>query len=123
MPAIAPTKRLYFDDAYLRAFEARIVAVTEYQGQPAVVLDATALYPEGGGQPGDRGTLGGVAVIDVQEEDDIIYHLLAAPLLAAVGEIVAGEVTWQRRFDFMQQHTGQHTISGACYHLLAASTL
>ena len=122
MPDIAPTKRLYFDDSYLREFEARIVALTTFRDHPAAVLDATALYPEGGGQPCDMGTLGGVAVLDVQEEHDIIYHILAGPLPAGVGDVVTGEVEWLRRYDFMQQHTGQHTISGAFYHLLGAPT-
>jgi alanyl-tRNA synthetase len=117
-----PTQRLYFDDAYLRAFEARVVALTEWHGQPAAVLDATALYPEGGGQPADQGTLAGVAVRDVQEADDVIYHVLAEPLPASVGDTVAGEIAWARRFDHMQQHTGQHTISGAFYRLLGADT-
>ncbi len=123
MPELTPTTRLYFDDSYLRTFEARVVALTEWQGQPAVVLDATALYPEGGGQPADRGTLAGIAVQDVQEQDDIIYHVLAEALPAGVGDTVTGEVAWARRFDFMQQHTGQHTISGACYRVLGADTL
>ena len=122
MSEIAPTQRLYFDDAYLRDFEARVLALTAWQGQPAVVVDATALYPEGGGQPADLGALGGIAVLDVQEKDDIIYHLLAEPLPASVGDTVAGKVEWTRRFDFMQQHTGQHTISGAFYRLMGADT-
>jgi len=123
MPDITPTQRLYFDDAYLRAFEARVMALTEWQGQPAVILDATALYPEGGGQPADQGALAGVAVRDVQEKDDIIYHILADSLPAGVGDTVAGEIAWDRRFDHMQQHTGQHTISAAFYRLFGADTM
>ncbi len=123
MTDLAPTKRLYFDDSYLRDFEARIVALADYDGQPAVVLDATALYPEGGGQPADTGTLCGVAVTDVRERDDVIYHILAGPIEAGVGDRVAGTVAWDRRFDHMQQHTGQHTISAAFYRLADAETL
>lgn len=123
MPDISPTQRLYFADSYLREFEARVVAVTEFQGQPAVVLDATALYPEGGGQPTDYGSVAGVDVRDVQEQDDVIYHILAGPLPAGVGDTVAGVVDWRRRFDHMQQHTGQHTISAAFYRLMQADTL
>ena len=123
MADIPPTERLYFADAYLREFEARVVALTEWQGQPAAVLDATALYPEGGGQPADVGTLGGVAVRDVQEAEESIYHILAEPLPAGVGDTVRGEVEWVRRFDHMQQHTGQHTISAAFYRLFGADTL
>ncbi len=123
MPDTPLTKRLYFDDAYLREFEARVVALTAWQGQPAAVLDATALYPEGGGQPADLGTLGGVAVRDVQEADEVIYHILEAPLPASVGDTVRGTVAWARRFDHMQQHTGQHVISAAFYRLFGADTL
>lgn len=123
MPDTLLTKRLYFDDAYLREFEARVVALTEWQGQPAAVLDATALYPEGGGQPADTGAVGGVAVRDVQEADEVIYHILAEPLPASVGDTVVGQVAWARRFDHMQQHTGQHTISAAFYRLFGADTL
>ncbi len=123
MPELTPTQRLYFDDAYLRAFQARVVALSEWRGQPAVILDVTAFYPEGGGQPADQGTLAGVAVRDVQEKDDIIYHIVAEPLPAGVGDTVAGEIAWERRFDHMQQHTGQHTISAAFYRLFGADTM
>ena len=122
MPEMPPTERLYFTDSYLYTFESRVVALTEFAGRPAVVLDATAFYPEGGGQPADHGTLGDVAVVDVQEADDRIYHILADPLAMSVGTMVTGTIDHKRRFDFMQQHTGQHTISGAFYHLLGAAT-
>ncbi len=123
MAARIPTTRLYFEDAYLRDFTARVADLTEWQGQPAVALDATALYPEGGGQPANAGTLCGVDVVDVQERDEVIYHILNAPLPASVGDTVAGQVAWARRFDHMQQHTGQHALSGAAFRLLGADTL
>src|SRR5690606_34943287 len=74
---LAMTRRLYHDDAYLRRFDAEVTEVTAWRGRPAVVLDRTAFYPEAGGQLGDRGTLGGVAVADTQETDDgRIVHVL-----------------------------------------------
>ena len=123
-----PTERLYWNDAYLRQFEARVVAFTEYAGKPAVTLDATAFYPEGGGQPADRGTLGGMSVIDVQERAGDIYHVLGlgeAPLPAALvtGATVSGEIDWQRRFDYMQQHSGQHILSGGFWRLCQGETV
>jgi alanyl-tRNA synthetase len=121
-----PTERLYWNDAYLRQFEARVMAVGQYAGKPAVTLDATAFYPEGGGQPADRGTLGGVPVIDVQERGGEIYHVLgAAPAVVALtpGARVSGEIDWQRRFDYMQQHSGQHILSGGFWRLCQGETV
>src|SRR6185437_16032770 len=121
-----PTERLYWNDAYLRQFEARVLAVTEYAGKPAVTLDATAFYPEGGGQPADRGALGGVPVIDVQERAGDIYHVLGdAPEAAALtpGARVSGEIDWRRRFDYMQQHSGQHILSGGFWRLCQGETV
>lgn len=114
------TERLYFSDPYLTAFDARIVARGERNGRPAVLLDRSAFYPEGGGQPPDRGTLNGVAVEDVQAEDDQVWHMLAAPI---DGDSVHGAIDWARRFDHMQQHHGQHLLSAACEHLFQFHTL
>jgi alanyl-tRNA synthetase len=116
------TERLYYSDAYLRTFEARVVERLEVNGQPAVILDRTAFYPEGGGQPCDRGTLNGVEVADVQtrESDDELLHVLSAPLAAAE---VTGVVDAARRFDLMQQHTGQHILSQAFIHTANAETV
>src|SRR5947207_12204847 len=101
------TDRLYYTDAYLREFRAKIV---DWAGDGRrVYLDRTAFYPTSGGQPFDVGTLGGVAVSDVVDEKDRVAHVLAAPL-AAEAEI-AGEIDWSRRYDHMQQHTGQHLLS------------
>jgi alanyl-tRNA synthetase len=116
------TERLYYLDAYLRIFEARVIDRVEVDGRPAVILDRTAFYPEGGGQPADRGTLNDVAVIDVQtrEADDEVLHILAAPLTDTV---VSGMVDAARRFDLMQQHTGQHILSQAFIHTVNAETV
>jgi len=105
------TRRLYHDDAYTKRFDATVVATTSYRDVPAIVLDATAFYPEAGGQLGDRGTLGGVAVVDTQALDDgTIVHLVDGVL--EVGTTVAGELDWARRRQHMAQHTAQHLLSG-----------
>lgn len=104
------TERLYFSDPYLRHFSAR-VRVRKQQGKTYMIaLDQSAFYPEGGGQPADRGVLNGIPVIDVQSEDGVVWHMLAAPL---TDDDVRGEIDWERRFDHMQQHHGQHLLSAA----------
>jgi len=108
-----PTRRLYHDDAMLRRFDATVLAHATHKDRPAIVLDATAFYPEAGGQLGDRGTLGGITVIDTQELDDgTIIHVVEGAL-PAVGEQLTGELDWARRRQHMAQHTAQHLLSGA----------
>src|SRR5919109_5204230 len=96
------TERLYLNDPYLTHFSARVVSIAELAGRPAAVLNRTAFYPEGGGQPADRGTLGGAAVLDVQERHGEVLHVLDRSLDAGVD--LEGSVDWSRRFDHMQQH-------------------
>src|ERR1043165_1717552 len=116
------TRRLYHDDAYLRRFEAEVVAITSYKAKPAVVLDQTAFYPEAGGQLGDRGQLGGAQVVDTQETDDgTIVHLIAGEA-PAVGARLTGELDWARRRQHMAQHTAQHLLSGALLDRAQAAT-
>jgi alanyl-tRNA synthetase len=109
-----PTRRLYHDDAYVKTFDATVVAHVMLRDQPAVVLDETAFYPEAGGQLGDRGTLSGVVVRDTQElEDGTIAHLVeAGSALPSIGRRVTGELDWARRRQHMAQHTAQHLLSG-----------
>ncbi len=116
------TERLYYADSYLAHFTARVVERLTWDGHPAVVLDRTAFYPTSGGQPSDRGYLGGVPVlgVEVREPDGVVVHILEAPLSS---DEVAGEIDWPRRFDHMQQHTGQHLLSAACEQLLDADTV
>jgi alanyl-tRNA synthetase len=115
-------ERLYYSDAYCTAFDARVVERLTLAGSPAVVLDRTAFYPTSGGQPHDTGTLNGVTVVEVveREEDHAIIHRLGAPL---PGDDVHGAVDWPRRFDHMQQHTGQHILSQACVQTADADTV
>lgn len=113
---MSTTERLYYADAYLRAFDATVVAHGRVGDRPAVALDRSAFYPEGGGQPGDQGTLGGCAVADVQSEGATVWHVLARPGDLAelpVGAAVEGRLDWARRFDHMQQHCGQHLLTAA----------
>lgn len=104
------TEKLYYDDPFLREFTARVVSCEAAAGGYAVVLDRTAFYPEGGGQPADHGTLGGTNVLDVHEKNGEIMHLCDVPL--TVGTEVLGGIDWARRFDHMQQHSGEHICSG-----------
>lgn len=111
------TERLYFSNSYLQSFNATVVAHGRIGDYPAVALDRSAFYPEGGGQPADQGTLNGLAVIDVQsDDDDVVWHVLArAEDLGqlTVGANVQGTIDWARRFDHMQQHCGQHILTAA----------
>lgn len=104
------TRRLYYEDSQIREFDARVVDCQAVEGGYAVTLDATAFYPEGGGQPCDLGTLENVRVLDVQEKNGQVVHLCDGPL--TVGGNVHGKIDWARRFDLMQQHTGEHIVSG-----------
>ena len=104
------TERLYYQDSHLREFDAQVRSCAPGKHGWDVVLDRTAFYPEGGGQPGDTGLLGGVRVTDTHERDGAVVHYCDAPL--EVGTQVHGEIDWQRRFDLMQQHSGEHLVSG-----------
>ncbi len=110
------TERLYYQDCYLREFTARVV---ETDGN-RVYLDRTAFYPTSGGQPFDLGTLGGVAVREVIDEEDRIVHVVEKPLGATE---VQGHIDWERRYDHMQQHTGQHLLSAVLEELFKIRTV
>ncbi len=107
------TERLYEKDVHLRTFTAQVLACQAGKHGYHVVLDRTAFYPEGGGQPGDQGTLDGVAVTDVHTVDGEIVHYLEKPL--AVGATVTGVLDYDRRFALMQQHSGEHIVSGLIF--------
>jgi alanyl-tRNA synthetase len=117
----AATERLYYTDAYLPEFTARVVDRAE-DGK-RVYLDRTAFYPTSGGQLHDLGHLGDQSVVDVVDEDDRIAHVLAAPASLDIGREVIGKVDWTRRFDHMQQHTGQHLLSAVFEDLFGAKTV
>jgi alanyl-tRNA synthetase len=114
------TERLYYHDSYLREFEATLLDTVSYEGQTALVLDRTAFYPTSGGQPHDVGAFHDVRVTDVVESDagEILHIVDRAPSTSAL----RGTIDWTRRFDHMQQHTGQHVLSAAFDHLLGVRT-
>ena len=104
------TEKLFYKDPFLKEFTATVLSCAEEKGVYAVILDRTAFYPEGGGQSADHGVLGGANVTDTRDRDGKVVHLCDKPL--AVGETVTGEIDWARRFDLMQQHSGEHIVSG-----------
>jgi alanyl-tRNA synthetase len=113
------TERLYYNDARLTDFRATVTELRD--GGRCVLLDRTAFYPASGGQPNDRGVIAGIAVIDVVDENEQIAHIVAEPVAAA--GVVDCSLDWPRRFDHMQQHTGQHLLSAVFHDLLDVSTL
>ncbi len=117
------TTRLYYDDSYCTKFDATVAAAGELGGRPAVQLDRTFFYPTSGGQPNDTGTLGGVNVVDVLVQDDVLWHVLAEGTALQPGQTVTGTIDWQRRYDHMQQHSGQHLLSQVFYRLFGWETV
>ena len=120
---MAVTERLYYSDSHLIEFEARVVDVTErVSGWTAIVLNRTAFYPTGGGQPSDTGTLDGMRVVEcIDDGDRGVLHVVQG-VTPALDTVVRGRVDWPRRLDHMQQHTGQHILSQAFVTLLNAPT-
>ena len=104
------TEKLYYQDPYQTTFTARVLTCEPSKGGCLVTLDRTAFYPEGGGQPADHGVLGGVTVTDVHEKDGVIFH--TCDKVVELGSTVEGSIDWTRRFDHMQQHSGEHILSG-----------
>jgi len=114
------TRRLYFDDAYRREFDAAVLERRTQEGSPALVLEETCFYPESGGQPWDKGTIDGIDVLKVVDLDGIIVHVLKEDVASPK---VHGAIDWPTRFDHMQQHTGQHILSQAFFETLKGETL
>jgi alanyl-tRNA synthetase len=119
------TKRLYYTDSYTTRFDATLLEVIEHEGRPALLLDQSYFYPTSGGQSNDLGTINDWPVVDVVSgEGGVIYHLLAAlpdPQPAPVS--IQGEIHWSRRYDHMQQHSGQHLLSQLFYRLYKMETV
>ncbi len=116
------TERLYYHDSFLREFDAQVLSCEPAGERWQVILDRTALYPTSGGQPFDTGTLGDARVLEVidRESDDTVLHITDRALAAGP---VHGRVDWERRFDHIQQHTGQHLLSAAFIDLFAMQTV
>ena len=114
------TERLYYTDPCVVEFDANVLAIERHEGRPAAILDRTAFYPTSGGQPFDVGRIGDARVVDVVDRDDaVILHVLDRDIAPGV---VHGSVDWARRFEHMQQHTGQHVLSAAFDRLIGART-
>lgn len=103
-------RKLYYESAYIREFEGIVLSCREGKKGWEIVLDQTAFYPEGGGQPADHGSLGSVHVLDVHEKDGLVVHTTDGPL--EEGQLVKGMLDWERRFLHMQEHSGEHLVSG-----------
>ena len=104
------TEKLYYADPFLKEFTATVLDCQAGKNGYTVTLDRTAFYPEGGGQPADHGTLDGAAVTDVHEKNGVIFHNVDRAV--EIGKTVSGSIDWARRFDHMQQHSGEHICSG-----------
>ena len=117
------TKRLYYQDSYLKEFKAKVLKKIKIDNRPAVVLDETVFYPTSGGQPYDVGVIQDVPVVEVVEEGDEIIHILKEELKEEINSEVIGKIDWERRFDRMQQHLGQHILSGALIEIYGAETV
>ena len=115
------TNRIYYTDPNCRTFVATVIRALDHEGRPAVTLDRTAFYPSSGGQPFDTGRLGAADVVEAMDAEGDVIHVLSAPL--AAGLAVTGEIDWARRFDHMQQHTGQHVLSAAFERLFDNGTV
>ena len=115
------TERLYYDNAYLMEFDARVLECKPNGEHFDVLLDQSAFYPTSGGQPFDTGVLGNANVIDVNVIDGEVWHTVTAPL--AVGKSVHGRIDWARRFDHMQQHAADHMIAGALHRMMGGVTI
>ena len=115
LEVLMETEKLFYQDAYQTTFTATVVDCQARKQGYAIVLDRTCFYPEGGGQPGDRGTLNGLTVTDTHEKDGQVLHYTDEPL--EPGTAVTGEIDWNRRFDLMQQHSGEHMVSGVVHRI------
>ena len=115
------TRKLYYEDLYAKEFDSKIMSQSEVDGKYHVVLAETLFYPSGGGQPCDLGFINGIEVLDVHEHGDEIIHVLKEKIEGE--EIAHGVIDWDRRFEFMQQHLGEHIFAGELYNLHNLHTL
>ncbi|MCI9363110.1 MAG: hypothetical protein HFG17_02535 [Oscillospiraceae bacterium] len=109
------TQKLFYENMYLQHFSATVTGCEPAQDRWHITLDATAFYPEGGGQPGDTGYLGSVRVLDTHSHGDEVIHITDGPIQP--GEKIEGKIDWEPRFSRMQHHTGEHIVSGLIHRL------
>ncbi len=115
------TVKLYELDAYTKEFTAKVLDCIKFDDFYKIVVDKTAFFPEGGGQAADVGVLGNVNVYDVQIENEIIYHYTNEPI--EIGSEIVGKINFERRFNFMQNHTGEHIVSGIAHGLFGVNNV
>ncbi len=128
LTGVATTVTLYYEDAYLREFEATVLRTVEFEDRLYVVLDQTCFFPEGGGQPGDRGFIhdskGKLRVMDVQSSNGVIVHIIENSKEAiSAGETVHGVIDWDLRYNYMRQHTASHIVHSAVRRVLGVEKL
>lgn len=116
-------KRLYYKDPYLKEFKGKILEKVRIDGKPAIVLDNTCFYPTSGGQPNDLGYIQNMPIVDVIEDKEKIIHILKEGIEEKCEDTIIGKIDWKRRFDHMQQHSGQHILSAAFEKLWDADTV
>ena len=109
------TEKLYYADSHISTFKASVISCLEKDGKFEIILDKTAFFPEGGGQASDSGKIDEIDVLDVQERGDDVVHVTGAPL--EPGCLVCGEIDWEKRFRRMQNHTGEHIVSGVVHNM------
>lgn len=119
----ALSKRLYYEEPYLQEFKGKILEKIKIDDKPALILDNTCFYPTSGGQPNDLGYIQSVPIVDVIEDNERIIHILKEGIEEECGDTVIGTIDWERRFDHMQQHSGQHILSAAFEKLWNAETV
>ena len=116
-------KKLYYENPYMIEFTGKILEKVKRKNKFAIILDRSCFYPTSGGQPNDTGYLKNMPVIEVVEEEDKVLHILSKDISEGCGETITGKIDWDRRFDHMQQHTGQHILSAAFEKLWNADTV
>ncbi len=115
------TEKLYSKNSYIKSFEACVLECKPFGDNFGIILDKTAFFPESGGQYADKGTIGGIEVLDVREENGEIYHIL--PKSIEIGEKIKGEIDFETRFIRMQNHSGEHLICGVLHNLFGAENV
>lgn len=117
------TEQIYYSDQYKKIESSNILRVDQLKKNYGIVLDRTIFYPEGGGQPGDTGFIGNTRIIDTRRKDGVIYHIAENEPEFKLGTAVECRLNWERRYDYMQQHTGQHILSGVMHNLFGIATV
>ncbi|MBL7007329.1 MAG: hypothetical protein ISR78_09640 [Spirochaetia bacterium] len=117
------TEQIYYKDQYTRVDSAKIREVGQHNKKYGILLNRTIFYPEGGGQPGDTGFIGDVRIIDTRKQDGEIYHITDSLPNFVSGDTVECRLDWDRRYDYMQQHSGQHILSGVMHSLCSIATV